>query len=142
MSTRCQIGFYKNKEQKLQDFGALIYRHSDGYPDTEDGVIEAIAPFLKCWKQERGLSDTEYASARLLQYLCNNYDKQMIDIEKPHREKPAYAGILGHGICKDFHGDIAYFYRVYPDVLEVFKVGNIWDKFDEKEFKLIKTIEL
>jgi hypothetical protein len=146
MSTRCQIGFYKTKEKSLEDFNALIYRHSDGYPGTIDGekcgVLPDIVPFLKWWKQVRGLSDTEYASARLLQYLCNKYDKHMTNIEKQHKEKPVYAGKLGHGVCKDFHGDIEYFYRVYPSVLEVYKIGNIWDKFDSKELKLIKTISL
>lgn len=47
MSTRCQIGFYEAEEKDLDNFEALIYRHSDGYPDTEHGVLAAIVPFLQ-----------------------------------------------------------------------------------------------
>jgi hypothetical protein len=38
MSTRCQIGFYPEKPTKdtLQNPDALIYKHSDGYPE---GVV-------------------------------------------------------------------------------------------------------
>jgi hypothetical protein len=140
MSTRCQIGFYESKEKSLEDFEALIYRHSDGYPDTEHGVVKAIAPFLKWWKSQRGIDDLEYLSARLLQWLCNNYDGKGYGHFKEGDNE--YTGIYGHGICKDFHGDIEYFYKIYPNAIEVYKVGNIWDKFDEKEFKLIKTVKI
>ena len=78
MSTRCQIGVYENKDKSLKEFDVLLYRHSDGYPgkadNSEGGVLPEIIPFLKWWKSQRGISDTEYAGARLLQWLCNNYD--------------------------------------------------------------------
>ena len=139
MSTRCQIGFYQDKDKPIKEWDALIYRHSDGYPD---GVLPDIEPFLKKWAKGRGLADTEYASARLLQYLCNEYDGDMIRYERNMPEDKRFTGNLGHGICKDFHGDIEYFYRVHPDEIEVYEVGDIWDKFDSTEFKIIKTIQL
>jgi len=150
MSTRCQIGFYKTKYEPITEWSALIYRHSDGYPD---GVLPDIQPFLEKWAKGRGLADVEYISARLLQYLCNEYDCDMrVHEEKNKKEWEAqgkeypehcrFSGKLGHGICKDFHGDIEYFYRIHPDVIEVYEVGDIWDKFDSNEFKIIQTIEL
>lgn len=141
MSTRSQIGFYENKEQPLKKFEALIYRHSDGYPDTKHGVISAIKPFLKWWKKGQGLGDLEYLSARLLQYLCNRYDNNGYGkaLGKKY-QNDNFTGTLGHGICKNFHGDIEYFYKIYPNAMEVYKVGNIWDKFKEEEFTLIKTL--
>lgn len=154
MSTRCQIGFYKSKEKKLQDFEVLIYRHSDGYPGKVDkdgkeidyGVLADILPFLKWWKKARGLSDLEYVSARLLQYLCNKYDKQSKkicrEIKSTYDGNEQFTGILGHGICKEFHWDIEYFYKIYPDAIEIYEARIKGDKFNPEEFKRKKTIEI
>jgi len=148
MSTRCQIGFYEKDEQDLSKWEALLYRHSDGYPGKEDGseygVLADIVPFLKWWNNNRGIADLEYCSARLLQHLCNQYDKEMSESEIKHQnavvsERLRFTGILGHGICKIFHGDIEYFYAIYPDRLEVYKVP-----YDEnwQSWKKIRTIRL
>lgn len=147
MSTRCQIGFYEKKSKKHKDFEALIYRHSDGYPGTACGVLADIVPFLKWWKKQRGLLDSEYVAARLLQYLCNEYDKRTKKYEKKYptssiHGSKKYTGVLGHGICKDFHGDIEYLYKIYPNAVEVYKVlycKKIWER---KGFTLIKTIKI
>lgn len=122
MSTRCQIGVYNKKEDKFEDFQALIYRHADGYPSE---VLPEIEKFLKDWKERRGIEDAEYCGARLLQYLCNNKD--------------LFTGTLGYGICNNFHEDIEYFYKIYPDAIEVYKC-----EFDSKpeSWKLIETIVL
>lgn len=119
MSTWCQIGFYEQGVKDLAKFEALIYRHCDGYPDGESGVPATIVPILKDFNKNRGLDDVEYASAWLVAKLKTNY--------------------LNIGICKDFHGDIEYFYVVYPDRLEVYKTP-----FDSKadSWKLLDTISL
>ena len=119
MSTRCQIGFYEQGVKDLTKFEALIYRHCDGYPDGESGVPADIVPILKDFNKNRGLDDTEYASAWLVAKLKTDY--------------------LNIGISKDFHGDIEYFYAVYPDRLEVYKTP-----FDAKPdlWKLLQTISL
>jgi hypothetical protein len=127
MSTRSQIGFYE-KEPKtgkdLKKFEALLYRHSDGYPS---GMLPEIIPFLKWWKSGRGLRDTEYVAARLLQWLCQEYDGAVTRIEKeigrpaPYGNRD-YTGTLGYGISRGFHGDIDWFYAVYPDAVKVYKV--------------------
>ena len=146
MSTRCQIGFYEKDEKDLSKWEVLLYRHSDGYPGEEDGskygVLADIVPFLKWWSSNRGIADLEYCSARLLQYLCNKYDEEMSESEIKNQnvvvsERIRFTGILGHGICKAFHGDIEYFYAIYPDRLEVYKVP-----YDENSWKKIKTIRL
>ena len=155
MSIRCQIAFYEDKEQKdLNKFDSLIYRHSDGYPEDiekkEYGVLVDIIPFLKWFKEQGRLDDTEYASARLLQWLCNKYDEKMEDIELKIQEgkkkaKMIYTGILGHGICKDFHRDIEYLYAVYPDRVDVYNITE-WNLEKAKDInervKKIKTINL
>lgn len=140
MSTRAQIGFYRNQNQNLSDFEALIYQHSDGYPDSENGVIANLAPFLRKFHRIRGLSDIEYASARTLQHLMNGDDELMIEYSQNYKETPY--GLLGYGISNQFHGDIEYLYAVYSTgMLKVYetsmRTGNIKDNV-----KLIKTFDL
>ena len=141
MSTRCQIGFYEQEEKDLNKFEALIYRHSDGYPDGEHGVLAAIMPFLHWWQKGRGVMDFEYCSARLLQYLCNKYDGYSKAIGETMSEAGAifspekieeFTGTLGHGISNAFHGDIEYLYAVRPNRVEVYKVGYEGDDINKK----------
>ena len=141
MSTRSQIGFYREKENPHKKFEALVYRHSDGYPE---GVLTDIIPFLLWWNKTRGINDLEYVSARLLQYLCNESDLNMKNLEKQMGKSMLsntwdFTGIYGHGISNAFHGDIEYFYKVYPNGLQVYSCG-----FDEAppKWKLLITIDL
>src|SRR3990172_9401880 len=105
MSTRCQIGFYELEDTPLNKWEALIYRHSDGYPDTEGGVIAIIAPILEDFNKNRGLDDLEYGSAWLVAKLKEDY--------------------LNIGISKYLHGDIEFFYAVSPQSIRVFKVNHV-----------------
>jgi len=120
MSTRCQIGFYEPEVKDLNQWEALIYRHSDGYPDTQHGVIATVVPILKQFDKDRGLDDIEYASAWLVAKLKTDY--------------------LNIGICKGFHGDIEYFYAVYPDRMEVYDTRTM--DSDPSQWKLLQTIGL
>ena len=126
MSTRSQIGFYNEKEDLNSEYQALIYRHSDGYPESEYGVVEQLLPFLKEFKENRGIGDTEYCSARTLQYLCNITDNP----------KHEYTKYLGYGISSNFHMDIEYFYKIFPDCLEVYKCE--WEQAPN-DYTLIET---
>ena len=131
MSTRAQLGFYSSKEDGIEDWKALLlYRHSDGNPDV---ILPEIVPFLQEWAANRGLDDSEYAAARLLQHLTNTYDTMMADA-------PRYKGILGFGISKGFRTDIAYFYRIDPGGVRVYEAN--FDDDGSPDFKLIKTITL
>lgn len=141
MSTRSQIGFYKTKETPLKKHTALIYRHSDGYPNA---VLPDIIPFLRWWKSKRGINDLEYVSARLLQYLCNEYDGRAKEIEKEIGKTALsndgdYTGIYGHGICNDFYGDIEYFYKIYPNGIQIYSC--LFNK-PTTQWRLLNTIDL
>ena len=142
MSTRCNIAFYDKKPEKLEKFEVLLYRHSDGYPK---GVLPEIMPFLKGFKKKRGLNDIEYVSARLLQHLCNEYDGIMkpLELKNGHNEKLIFTGILGYGICNQFHGDIEYLYVIYPNKVEVYDIGKecFDEKYDLKDINKAKLIE-
>lgn len=120
MSTRCQIGFYSVRpsigRNDLGQYKALLYCHSDGYPE---GIITQIVPFIKRFKEVRG-NDTEYLAARLLQYLCNEADRVI----------PEWS-ILGFGVCNSLHGDIEYLYAVSPDYVDIYNVcGDNYTKVD------------
>lgn len=128
MSTRSQIGFYRAGEKDFNKFEALLYRHSDGYPSR---VLPDILPFL-IWRRKTIGIDIEYCSARLLQYLCNIYDKERKVFAKKMGYKyefRAFTGIYNYGISKDFRFDIEYFYKIYPDFIEVY------DVFQEESFR-------
>lgn len=143
MSTRAQIGFYEKPEDKVENFEALLYRHSDGYPS---GVLPEIMPFLAFFKKARGLNDTEYLSGRLLQYLCNLYDGHSIQWAKEskfgNKEEIAltkqFTGTLGNGISKSFHWDIEYLYCISPEGVKVYDVSFGSD--DKMKKKLIGTV--
>jgi hypothetical protein len=124
MSTRCQIAFYE-KGSKLENWEALIYRHGDGYPDTEHGVLADVLPILEDFDKKRGLDDIEYASAWLVAKL------------KTH--------MLNIGICRDLHADIEYFYAIYPDKIQVYQPINrfedFWNNPETSKLKRIKTVK-
>ena len=116
MSTRCQIGIYSVRpsiaRNDLGKYEALIYCHSDGYPE---GIIPQIVPFIKRFKEARG-NDTEYLAARLLQYLCNEADRVI----------PEWSTI-GFGLGHSLRGDIEYYYAVSPYYVDVYEVtGSDW----------------
>jgi hypothetical protein len=111
MSTRSQIGFYDSDSQDLNHPSALIYRHPDGYPDTEHGVLAALVPWAQDFAKRRGLAgEAEYASARAIVALIR-HSGQLNDV-------------LGYGICgdHDLHGDIEYHYAVRPTRIDVYAV--------------------
>lgn len=121
MSTRCQVGFYEEEETDLRRFEALIYRHSDGYPE---GVLPDLLPILKDFDKNRGLDDLEYASAWVVSRLKDDY--------------------LNIGISSNFHGDIEYLYKITPTHLTIFKVEFVFKGKTNinKRVSLIKTIDL
>jgi hypothetical protein len=137
MSTRSQLGFYEAGEKDLKKHIGLIYRHCDGYPT---GILPDIMPFLKAFKDGRG-NDPEYQGARLLGALL----KENSDYMKKHegylgtRLKCGSENFLGYGICNSFHGDIAYFYAVYPDKVDVYSCG--WDK-PPKDWTLLGSVPI
>lgn len=141
MSTRCQIAVYDDGKA-LEDYEALLYRHSDGYPS---GVLPDIMPFLSWWSKGRGIVDTEYVAARLLQYLCNRHDEQTKEAAKvyehvKHEYHVDFTGTLGHGICKVFHWDIKYFYAITPQGVGVYEVNIKGNRVIPSKFKKIGSI--
>lgn len=145
MSTRCQIGFYESKDKKPEEFTALLYKHSDGYPGSldgkESGVLPEIIPFLKLFNERRGNLDLEYCAAWLCWHLINqtvNYATEFAFMETATGVSP-FDGItcLGHGISDGLHGDIEYLYRIIPE-RKGFEV-QVMTPIGTDDFKLIET---
>lgn len=116
MSTRCQIGFYSSSELELSRPDVVLYRHSDGYPRGEHGVLDVLVPFAQRFNKSRGLSDSSYAGARGLEALIN--------ATAPNKT-------IGYGIDGDrgLHGDIEFYYRVDPSGVYTYKVSESeWGK--------------
>ena len=128
MSTRCQIGFYQKPGPSLHQPLALIYRHSDGYPE---GVLPEILPYCLRFDQARGMGDTEYLAARLLAHLVAVHDGIILSIPGTDPER---VPCLGYGISDDFHGDLEYYYAVYgTGLIAVYEVD--YDR--EKDWRII-----
>ena len=130
MGTRCQIQFSfeeKHEGKTYKDGEVLIYRHSDGYPDGDSGVIETLKRFFK-WNSRN--SDLEYMTANYILFeklemiqQMNYFAKEspsefrkevsIDDILNPNQNQDEYWH-RSYGICQpnDIHGDIAYFYNV------------------------------
>jgi hypothetical protein len=145
MSTRCQIGFYKSEKSNINKPYALIYKHSDGYPDY---TLPLLVDILGKFEARRGLDDEEYLPAWVSWFLINNTVESQKEWIKKSKEggyplSSPEDGItcLGHGLCfdKKFHGDIEFYYRITPQKLHVYEAG--FDKPPE-EWKEIHTIEL
>ncbi len=134
MSTRSQIGFYDDKNTKPMTGDILIYRHSDGDPES---VLKDLVPFVNHFKKFRGLDDTTYATARCVQHLTNLYDKMIREINIRHnRQFYEESLMIGYGVTAVIVCDIEYFYHVSPTEIKVY------DTCTQKKWKLIKTVEL
>ena len=143
MSTRCQIGIYEADSNISTDvdittnWQVLLYRHSDGYPD---GVVSDVLPFLKEFIKKRGY-DIEYMGACLIAYLKHWHCGQKVT-DRAYREghikvNDFECDPLCHGISKDFHSDIEYFYAITPSNLIVFECSGA-NEFKEIERYSIK----
>jgi len=126
MSTRAQLAVYESEEAKIENAEVYIYRHSDGYPGTKDGeesgVLPDIIPFLKTFDKFRGIGDTSYCTARLIQHLTNQYDGAASGGEQ------SVFAFIGFGVDRGgtggLHGDIDYFYHISPTAIKVYEVKD------------------
>ena len=146
MSTRCQIGFYSTTNAPLKKFDALLYKHSDGYPgesnEPDSGMIPLLMPFLIEFNENRGLEDSDYAAAWCMHYLIDKIVERYKNRQDLAKSNWAY---IGYSICKNLHGDIEYYYAVYPDRLDVFEINRPNPKkfdFTWKDMQIIRTISI
>ncbi|SRR5260221_1385552 len=139
MSTRSQMGIYENENDKTSSAKVLLYRHSDGHPKE---VLEDIKPFLLEFNKVRGIDDTAYCLARLLQHLTNLQNGYLLkmwnEIGQGNSAHEKESLFLGYGIDTEFHFDIEYFYHISPTTIKVYEC----DGKSIDSWKLIKTVKL
>lgn len=172
MSTRCHVGFYESDTQAISKPTTLIYRHSDGYPSYKQndgeynltsGMLPCLLPFLKDFRDRRGLDDMEYLPAWLLHHMIQAHVTHTArwrrDWQRGQRKRgepvdkplPTDDGrdMLGYGICggHGFHGDIQWLYRVTPTTLSVHSpkgrwVGREYEDFPAERWPVTIEIDL
>jgi hypothetical protein len=123
MSTRCQIQVKTDAaikgEAKKGIYKALIYRHSDGYPQGPHGVLEFLEPMAKRFFKERG-DDATYFIAQYLRQSAIHEQKKWEELAKLNpqndfMQNPQYSpefSCLGYGVDFDIHPDIRFLYTV------------------------------
>jgi len=129
MSTRCHIII----EDPRYGDRTILYRHSDGYPEGEHGVLASLAPFVARFMKHRGW-DPEYLAAQIICDQINttrNYRRKLLEERLAQLESDEDAGwllectreqlanvdnnFLGFGISNEIHGDVEFIYRVTPE---------------------------
>ncbi len=95
MSTCAQIKL-KEEGATASDVSCIyVYRHHDGYPEGEHGVLALLYPLVKDFIKVRGWDDS-YLLMRIAQAVANHTGKKY----------------TGCGLDCVEHGDIAYLYEI------------------------------
>jgi len=131
MSTRCQIRFQQGKRI------AQIYRHSDGYPDGEGGVIADLVAYAKEVADNR-LTDVSYGAANFIHWNKRNHE------QSDSKYAPKFAS-TGYGVenpADGIHGDEEYLYLVeYPNIKVSSKFPEGDDAWKKVEWEFEGTLE-
>ena len=155
MSTRCQIDFVvkgRFKNGKAFEERRRVYRHSDGYPNGEAGVIAELEKFLN-WNNGRN-TDVEYAAANFIYWSKKEMVEHFAKWKKERGDKYTQEdhdsdAQLGFGVCdpKQFHSDIEYWYEVINEygkkpIIMAYEVNHEhgWDCVSMKNMKKIQIV--
>lgn len=123
MSTRAMI--------EVEGSDVKIYKHSDGYPDGEHGVLATLKPFAKFFAKKRG-DDPEYLVAQIVrEFAVKDHqwaqERTAEDIAEHGEDRYGWVDnvrTLGWGLCTDYHPDCEYLYLVKPNGRVVVKSGD------------------
>lgn len=118
MSTRCMIHFHDSYSGKAQ---AIIYRHSDGYPGTQDGKEYGVLPDLQEFfalvkEQCKGtmfgmrFEDPEYLAAKFVVWQAGENSIYSVgERDKQH----GFLNFGSIGVALADHSDIEYRYHIW-----------------------------
>lgn len=137
MSTRSQI--------LVDGHNAIIYRHSDGYPDGEHGVLASLLPLVKDFMLHRG-PDPEYLTAQIIADQIKRHHDWFENWEKrfnaPLQREYRYIGFGVEAWGGLLHGDIEYLYIVKTDHVEVRKPKKgFWGNSTLANTKRLKLVD-
>lgn len=128
MSTRCVINFCYGKRVV-----AKVYRHHDGYPDTDGGVLADLTRFVT--DVEKDTRDTRFNDPSYLaaKFVVWQADKLAVDYKfnKGQTEVISHGrklDFLGVGVLMEDPGDIDYRYFVDCGNIENSKPVVAWEE--------------
>jgi hypothetical protein len=104
-----QIGLYRNREQPLDQWDALIDLQD---PRSARDLLRDLTPFLREYHCAHGMEDTQGLAAWLAWYL----------IEAHLASGQDFSGIA---LGSELRGDIDFFYRLSPGLLEVYRLDEL-----------------
>lgn len=106
MSTRCVVHFQSGGKTE-----AIVYRHSDGYPDGEHGVLASLKKFFN--EVQAVTTDTRFADAPFLAAKYVVWEARLAqDYFLKKGQSPHRLDFLGVGVIMTEPGDIEYRYKV------------------------------
>jgi len=101
MSTRCTVHFHYRDNQEPE---AIVYRHSDGYPNSQHGVPASLERFftdVETQTKDTRFNDPTYLAAKYVVWQANEYSgDEMLDF-------------LSVGVMQSDPGDIEYRYHIW-----------------------------
>ena len=136
MSTRCMI--------EVEGNPVKLYRHSDGYPNSECGVLATLVPHVKQFLTVCGW-DVEYLIARLAQWQMNESDQSLAEWRNNNPSPFNQAKgpeCLSFGLSTEYHGDLEYVYIVKMTDKKPFIYVYEFDYQHERPGRCIKAVAL
>jgi len=117
MSTRCTIHFHNGEAKKPE---AIVYRHSDGYPGGETGVLADMQRFFGAVEEEAPgdtrFHDPSYLAAKFVVWQARENNRYSFTHQSPRTAGVAAPegslAFLGVGVVMQDPGDIEYRYHV------------------------------
>lgn len=108
MSTRATIWFHNKGAAKPE---AIIYRHSDGYPEGLGADLKRFVAEVKSKLQDTRFSDPSYLAAKWVVFDADQHNGHYLDANETRHP----LNFLSVGICRSDPGDIEYRYHVVCD---------------------------
>ena len=110
---KCQLGVYRSRETALEQWDCLIYLESERTPRN---ILRDLTPFLRTFHARRGMRKAD----RLAAWLTWNLIHRGLVAGDPSN----FAGIA---VSREIRGDIDFFYRISPGLVEVHRINELLD---------------
>ena len=111
MSTRCTIHFHDGAEEEPT---AIIYRHSDGYPDGILPDLEQFFADVREQTEDTRFGDPSYLAAKYVVWQADQYSSSRNwNLPDAPRIKGNMLNFLSLGVLMKDPGDIEYRYHIW-----------------------------
>lgn len=104
MSTRATVHFHHGKAEQTEPPTAIVYRHSDGYPEGLGADLQRFFTAVQAHTQDTRFNDPAYLAAKFVVWQAGEYT---------HPDVDKYLAFLGVGVVLEDPSDIQFRYHVY-----------------------------